>query len=87
MNGETGDIASDMIVRVLPRKVQSNNQDSNNTFQLWKEQKKERASRSRSLFNGKIDHLLDEINLFINISYYYFKIVQYFFSFLLILKI
>ena len=61
MNGETGDVANDNIIHVLTTNNQSNDQDSFNTYALWKEQKKERAKQSRSSSRGKINHLLDEI--------------------------
>ena len=60
MNKETGDVANE-IIHVLPTNNQSNDQDSFNTFKLWKAQKKHGATVSRTFSSGKINHILDEI--------------------------
>ena len=57
MNGETGDVANDNIIHVLASNNQSDDQDSSNTYKLWKQQKKERLKKSRSFSRGKINHL------------------------------
>ena len=67
MNGKTGDVAKE-IIHVLPTNNQSNDQDSFNTFKLWKAQKKHGATVSRTFSSGKINHILDEI-LFGNLNF------------------